>query len=66
VRTNGQRMSFGWALLREVIIKGLLFNAIGGSVTFGLAGLLDVLWPLWDEENRALHDFVVQTRVVLA
>ena len=22
----------------------------------------DVLWPLWDDENRALHDFVVDTR----
>ena len=25
---------------------------------------LDILWPLWDEENRALHDFIVSTRVV--
>ena len=25
---------------------------------------LDVLWPLWDDENRALHDFIVDTRVV--
>jgi len=23
-----------------------------------------VLWPLWDEENRALHDLIVDTRVV--
>ena len=23
-----------------------------------------MLWPLWDDENRALHDFVVDTRVV--
>jgi hypothetical protein len=23
-----------------------------------------VLWPLWDDENRALHDFVVDTRTV--
>ncbi len=34
------------------------------SVTFGLAALLDVLWPLWDEENRALHDMVVDSRVI--
>ena len=26
--------------------------------------LADVLWPLWDDENRALHDFVVNSRVV--
>jgi uncharacterized RDD family membrane protein YckC len=65
VRTNGEPMTFGLALLREVVVKGLLINTVGGSLTFGLAGLLDVLWPLWDEENRALHDFVVQTRTVL-
>jgi uncharacterized RDD family membrane protein YckC len=29
-----------------------------------ILGLMDVLWPLWDEENRALHDFFVDTRVV--
>jgi uncharacterized RDD family membrane protein YckC len=66
VRTSGEPMSFGWAMLREVAVKALLINALAGSVTFGLAGLLDVLWPLWDEENRALHDFLVQTRTVIA
>lgn len=66
IRTSGERMSFGWAMLREVAVKGLLINAVAGSVTFGLATLLDYLWPLWDEENRALHDFLVQTRTVRA
>jgi hypothetical protein len=42
----------------------ILLVGIANSVTFGLAGLLDVLWPLWDDENRALHDFVVDTRTV--
>jgi uncharacterized RDD family membrane protein YckC len=64
VRANGQPMTFGWAMLREVAVKWLLFNAVGGSITFGLAGLVDVLWPLWDDENRALHDFIVDTRTV--
>ena len=64
VRANGEPMTFGWAMLREVAVKWLLFNAVGGAVTFGLAGLVDVLWPLWDDENRALHDFIVDTRTV--
>jgi uncharacterized RDD family membrane protein YckC len=64
VRANGQPMTLGWAMLREVAVKWLLFNAVGGAVTFGLAGLIDVLWPLWDDENRALHDFIVDTRTV--
>jgi uncharacterized RDD family membrane protein YckC len=63
VRANGQRMTFGWAMLREVAVKALLFG-VAGSLTFGLANLADVLWPLWDDENRALHDFVVDTRTV--
>ncbi len=66
VRAKGQPISFGWAVLREVVVRWLLFNAVLGSVTFGLAPLLDILWPLWDEENRALHDFIVDSRVIRA
>ena len=63
VRANGQPMTFGWAMLREVAVKWLLFG-LAGSLTAGLANLADVLWPLWDDENRALHDFLVDTRTV--
>jgi len=63
VRASGQPMTFGWAMLREVAVKALLFG-FAGSLTFGLANLADVLWPLWDDENRALHDFLVDTRTV--
>jgi uncharacterized RDD family membrane protein YckC len=65
VRANGQPITFGFAMLREVAIKWLLFQAILGSITAGIAVLVDFLWPLWDEENRALHDFLVDTRTVL-
>jgi uncharacterized RDD family membrane protein YckC len=64
VRANGKPIDFGWAMLREVAVKWLLFNAVGGSVTFGLAPLVDVLWPLWDEEKRALHDLIVDSRTI--
>lgn len=63
VRVSGEKMSFGWAALREVIVKQVLFGTIS-TFTIGLATLLDYLWPLWDAENRALHDMVVKTRVV--
>lgn len=63
VRTSGEPISFGFAMLREVAVKALLFG-MAGSLTAGIANVLDVLWPLWDEENRALHDFIVQTRTV--
>ena len=63
VRANGEPMTFGFAMLREVAVKTLLFG-IAAAITGGLASLADVLWPLWDEENRALHDLIVDTRVV--
>jgi uncharacterized RDD family membrane protein YckC len=63
VRTSGEPVTFGFAMLREVLVKTVLFWILG-TFTAGLAGLLDNLWPLWDEENRALHDFIVSTRVV--
>jgi uncharacterized RDD family membrane protein YckC len=66
VRASGEPIDFGFAMLREVAVKWLLFNAVAGSLTFGIAPLVDYLWPLWDEQNRALHDFVVDTRVVMA
>ena len=31
----------------------------------GLARLLDLVWPLWDERKQALHDKVAQTNVVV-
>lgn len=65
IRTNEAPMTFAWAMLREVVVKWIVFG-FASSVTFGLAHLLDYLWPLWDEENRALHDFLVSTRVVRA
>jgi uncharacterized RDD family membrane protein YckC len=63
VRANGEPMTLGVATIREVLVKTLLFGFIG-SITIGIASLVDVLWPLWDDENRALHDFVVDTRTV--
>src|SRR4051794_21273389 len=63
VRAKGEPITFGFAMLREVVVKAIGFG-IAGSFTAGIANLVDYLWPLWDEENRALHDFVVDTRVV--
>ena len=66
VRANGEPIEFLWAVVREVVVKTFLFAGIGGSVTFGLAWVIDCLWPLWDDENRALHDLIVNSRVVRA
>ncbi len=47
-----------------------LSNAVGvGALVMTvlyLGTLLNYLWPLWDKENRALHDMAASTRVVRA
>jgi len=63
VRDNGQAMNFGWSALREVVVKGLAVG-IASTIIPVIPWLLDNLWPLWDDQNRALHDLAVQTHVV--
>jgi uncharacterized RDD family membrane protein YckC len=46
-------------------VKGLGLG-IASSIIPLIPYLLDVLWPLWDDERRAIHDMVVGTRVVEA
>ena len=53
---------FGWALLRQFVVIDLLFQVVGGFAI--RPRILDFLWPLWDAENRALHDMIVKSHVV--
>jgi uncharacterized RDD family membrane protein YckC len=62
VRTDGKQMTFGYALLRELLVKTVLFGYVA-VFTLYLATLLNYLWPLWDPRNRALHDRVARTLV---
>jgi uncharacterized RDD family membrane protein YckC len=65
VRDGGESMGFGWAALREVVIKNLAVG-IASSIIPLIPWLLNYLWPLWDDQNRALHDMAVSTHVVRA
>lgn len=65
VRDSGQPFDFGSAALREIVLKGLALG-IAGSVIPLIPYLVNYLWPLWDDQNRALHDMVVSTHVVRA
>jgi uncharacterized RDD family membrane protein YckC len=65
VRDNGQTMSFGWAALREIAVKGLAVT-IASSIIPIIPWFLNFFWPLWDDENRALHDMIVSTHVIRA
>ena len=63
VRDGGEPVEFGWAFLREFVVKTLLFGFIGGFF-FYIPTAANYLWPLWDDQNRCLHDMVVSTHVV--
>jgi uncharacterized RDD family membrane protein YckC len=63
IRDNGQQIDLGFGFLREFVVKNLLFGVVGGFFA-GIPTLVDYLWPLWDDENRCLHDMVVSTHVV--
>jgi uncharacterized RDD family membrane protein YckC len=65
VRDGGESMGFWWAALREVGIKGVAVGVASFIIPF-IPWFLDYFWPLWDDQNRALHDMVVSTHVVQA
>lgn len=64
VRDTGEPFGLGPGLLREFVVKLLLFGWVGGTFLLAIPSLLDILWPLWEDENRALHDLMVKTHVV--
>jgi uncharacterized RDD family membrane protein YckC len=63
VRDSGQPVDVGFGFVREFVVKGVLFGFIGGFFA-SIPTLVDYLWPLWDDQNRCLHDMVVSTHVV--
>jgi uncharacterized RDD family membrane protein YckC len=65
IRDTGQPFDLGHGILREFVVKILLFGWVGGFF-FSIPTLLNVLWPLWDDQDRALHDMIVSTHVVRA
>ena len=64
-RDSGEPIGFGWAALREIAVKGLLVG-IASSIIPIIPWILNYFWPLWDDQNRALHDMVVSSHVVRA
>jgi uncharacterized RDD family membrane protein YckC len=65
VRDTGEPFELGFGFLREFVVKNLLFGTVGGFFA-GIPTLIDWLWPLWDDQNRCLHDMVVSTHVIRA
>ncbi|MDO9355880.1 MAG: RDD family protein [Solirubrobacteraceae bacterium] len=64
VTEAGVAPSFGVSVLRESVAKTIVMTWIGGWMFF--PWLLNYLWPLWEDQSRAGHDFMARTRVVNA
>ena len=64
VRADGRPMTFGSSAVREVGLKGVAGAILTSTGILFLVVILNYLWPLWDDENRALHDMAAATRVV--
>lgn len=69
IRADLHRMSLLRATWREVVIKFMLLDLVSilPIVGFSLGEIIFLangLWPLWDRENRALHDMLARTRVI--
>jgi uncharacterized RDD family membrane protein YckC len=62
VRVDGRPITFGFAFVREVLVKTVLFGYVA-FITFYVATGVNYLWPLWDDQHRALHDRIVKTLV---
>jgi uncharacterized RDD family membrane protein YckC len=60
VRADGRPVTFWLGVLREFVVKQL----IGIVLTGGLFWLVDSLWPLFDDQDHAIHDIVAETDVV--
>ena len=56
VRDDGRPVTAWFAAWRDYVVKGLIT-----ACTLGI----DLLWPLWERENRTLHDLVLKTHVVV-
>ncbi len=62
-------MNMALGFWREVVVKiavidlFVLIPTVGVAVSY-LVVVADASWPLWDRENRALHDMLVSTRVI--
>jgi uncharacterized RDD family membrane protein YckC len=65
IRVDGSRIDFGWAVLREVILKNFVLWIVT-ILTFSIVWFLNYLWPLWDSEHRAGYEFLCGSRVVKA
>ncbi len=65
IKDNGEPSGWGYTFTREFVVK-FFFLGLLTQITFGIAWLVDYLWPLWDRSKKmqTLHDKLLSTIVV--
>ena len=53
---TGRPLTYDRAVIRTLVEVALAITVIGG--------LVDILWPLWDQQNQTLHDKAAGTIVL--
>ena len=64
VHGHGHPCSFGYMLMREFLVKGIIF-VILGSISLGIIYIIAAMWCLWDKEKQCLWDKITTTYVAL-
>ncbi len=64
-RDNGETVTSDGRFLREFVVS-LPVVPGGRRPLVRHPGIVNYLWPLWDDENRCLHDMIVKSHVVRA
>jgi uncharacterized RDD family membrane protein YckC len=65
-RADGTRLGLRRAVMRELVGRQIAIGVAGGLFSAGLAGALDLLFPLWQKNRQSLHDMIGDSVVVRA
>ncbi len=65
VREDGGPITAGFAFKRQILVQQLLFGWVALLACY-IPTILNYLAPTWDDGNRAWHDRIVGSRVVMA
>lgn len=60
-KINGEKISFGDAVLRDVLVK-----CIGNALTSGILNVGSFIWSCVTEDHKTVHDMASKTKVVNA
>ena len=64
VHRHGAPCSFGYMMMREFLVKGIVFGILAG-ISFGIIYIVAAMWCLWDKEKQCLWDKITTTYVTL-